>query len=63
MWHLVLIGQEKSRKSNCEASASLWKLIAADLFQPMDNLQTIYLSWLTVSSMKAFCLKAITHLQ
>jgi hypothetical protein len=52
-WHLVLIGQEQRRESNREASASLWKIIAAASFQPIGDLQTTYLSWLAVSSMKA----------
>jgi hypothetical protein len=53
MWHLVLIGREQSRESNREASASLWKIIAAASFQPIKDQQTIYHSWLAVSSMKA----------
>jgi hypothetical protein len=53
MWHLVLIGQEQRRESNREASASLWKIIATASFQPIEDLQTIYLSWLAESSMKA----------
>jgi hypothetical protein len=48
MWHLVLIGQEQSREGNREASASLWKIIAAASFQPIKDQQTIYLSWLAV---------------
>ena len=53
MWHLVLIGREQPREGNREASDSLWKIIASASFQPMNDLQTIYLSWLAVSCMKA----------
>jgi hypothetical protein len=53
MWHLVLIGQEQRRPGNREASASLGKIIAAASYQPIKDLQTIYLSWIALSSMKA----------
>jgi hypothetical protein len=53
MWHLVLIGREQARESNWEASDLIWKVIASASFQPMDDLKTIYLSWLAVSCMKA----------
>jgi hypothetical protein len=52
MRHLVLIGQEHNERKR-EASASLWKIIAAASFIPTEDEQTIYLSWLDVSSMKA----------
>ena len=52
MWHLVLIGREHNERKH-EASASLWKIIAAASFIPTEDEQTIYLSWLAVSSMKA----------
>jgi hypothetical protein len=52
MWHLVSIGQEHN-ESKGAASASLWKIIAAASFIPTKDEQTIYLSWLAVSSMKA----------
>jgi hypothetical protein len=45
MWHLVLIGREHNERK-CEASASLWKIIAAASFIPTDDEQT-FLSWLT----------------
>jgi hypothetical protein len=53
MWHFVLSGREQSRENTREASVSLWKIIAVASFQPIEDLQTIYLSWLAVSSMKA----------
>jgi hypothetical protein len=52
MWHLVLIGREHNERKR-EASALLWKIIAAASFIPTEDEQTIYLSWLAVSSMKA----------
>jgi hypothetical protein len=51
MWHLVLISQENGRESNREATDSLWKIIAAASFQPVDDKQTTYPSWLAVSCM------------
>jgi hypothetical protein len=53
MWHLVSIGRENGRESNWKATASPWKIIAAASFQPVDDKQTIYLSWLAVSCIKA----------
>jgi hypothetical protein len=53
VWHLVLIGREQPREGNQEASDLLWKVIASASFQLMNDLQTIYLSWLAVSCMKA----------
>jgi len=51
MWHLVLIGRELGREN--QRAPLPWKTIAAASFQPIDDRQTIYLSWLAVSSMKA----------
>jgi hypothetical protein len=51
MWHLVLIGREQGREN--QQAPLPWKIIAAAWFQPIDDQQTIYLSWLAVSSMKA----------
>jgi hypothetical protein len=51
MWHSVLIGREHN-ESKREASASLWKIIAAASFLHTKDQQTIYLSWLAVSSNK-----------
>jgi hypothetical protein len=53
VWHLVLIGREQPREGNQEASDLIWKVIASASFQPMDDLQTIYFSWIAVSCMKA----------
>jgi threonine/homoserine/homoserine lactone efflux protein len=53
MWHLVLVSREQRRERNRETSASLWKITAAASFQLIEVLQTTYLSWIAVSSMKA----------
>jgi hypothetical protein len=53
VWHLVLIGQEQPREGNWEASDSVWNVVALASFQPRDDLQAIYLSWLAVPCMKA----------
>jgi hypothetical protein len=51
MWLLVLIGQEHGWEN--QRVPSPWKIIATALFKPTNDLQTIYLSWLSVSPMKA----------
>jgi hypothetical protein len=51
MWHLVLIGREQVREN--QRVPLPWKIIAAASFQPINDKQIIYLSWLAVSPMKA----------